>query len=82
MHKGKGPLRSHGKSKKSTYEVRGKDRSDAPEMHHLVLLKQWKEAVPVALTMMVPEREDLGLLGLEVSPKNVAQFTLKLIPAQ
>lgn len=48
------------------------DRGNALQIYHLNLLKRWKEAVPAALTMVLQEREELGL---EISQKSVAQFT-------
>lgn len=37
------------------------DRGNALQIYHLNLLKRWKEAVPAALTMVLQEREELGL---------------------
>ncbi|KAL7889579.1 hypothetical protein AOLI_G00018370 [Acnodon oligacanthus] len=42
------------------YEVKQTDRGGALQVYHLNLLKSCREAVPVSLTTVVPERAELG----------------------
>ncbi|KAL7832099.1 hypothetical protein AOLI_G00296470 [Acnodon oligacanthus] len=42
------------------YEVKRTDRGGALQVYHLNLLKPWREAVPVSLATVVPERAELG----------------------
>lgn len=54
------------------YEVKQTDRGGAFQIHHLSLLKPWREVVPVSLVMVVHKGEDLGP---EVNLKRAAQST-------
>ncbi|KAL7838516.1 hypothetical protein AOLI_G00269200 [Acnodon oligacanthus] len=42
------------------YEVKRTHRGGALQVYHLNLLKPWREAVPVSLATVVPERAELG----------------------
>ena len=42
------------------YEVVRSDRGGATQIHHLNLLKIWREAEPVSLVSLVSERDELG----------------------
>lgn len=55
------------------YNVKQNDRGRVQETCHLNLLNLWNELIPVALAMVVPEREEQGLAA---SPKVATQSIL------
>ena len=42
------------------YEVVRSDRGESKQIYHINFLKRWNDVIPVALVMMLPERDEFG----------------------
>ncbi|KAL7886261.1 hypothetical protein AOLI_G00065560 [Acnodon oligacanthus] len=60
LFKWQGPFEVTRRVGEVDYEVKQTDRGGALQVYHLNLLKPWREAVPVSLATVVPERAELG----------------------